>query len=313
MKGNETMQNNILKKAPLFISIFIVLTMACDLSVSVAPSTNSAPLPTNTIVLASSSPTAIPGSATALPATVVPSATVPPIAGEHVSAGRLSLALAPELAGGLHVNQLPRVDGPDTAPWQRTPGHAQVMLDSYRLQGKIHQPQILIYPAQGYAELIPAAFESMHRLNNILGGLPITSDQLPTIPSFTATQVFASNIQIIPFQNGRGVRFLTEYAQYPAPANNNELFYHFQGLTDDGAYYVIAILPITVPMLPETSDPGAVLPTGGVPYPDFADPQADMQLYYASVLDVLNATSSELFTPTLDQLDALIQSIKITP
>ncbi|MEO8354588.1 MAG: hypothetical protein ABI621_01610 [Chloroflexota bacterium] len=41
-------------------------------------------------------------------------------------------------------------------------------------------------------------------------------------------------MQVINFQNGRGIRFLTQYAQYPAPINNHELFYHFQGLTNDG-------------------------------------------------------------------------------
>ncbi|HEX9387675.1 MAG TPA: hypothetical protein VF918_15235, partial [Anaerolineales bacterium] len=66
---------------------------------------------------------------------------------------------------------------------------------------------------------------------------------------------------MISFQNGQGVRFLTEYAQYAASANNHDLFYHFQGLTRDGAYYIIAILPITVPVLAETSDGGAVLPS----------------------------------------------------
>ena len=83
-------------------------------------------------------------------------------------------------------------------------------------------------------------------MNNILGapGAPIAVAQLPTVPFFNAQQAFASNIQILSFQNGRGVRFLTEYAQYPVSANNQDLFYHFQGLTSDGAYYIIAILPI---------------------------------------------------------------------
>ena len=66
-------------------------------------------------------------------------------------------------------------------------------------------------------------------------------------------------------------------------------------------------------MLAETSDAGAPLPAGGVPYSYFADPNADMELYYRSVLDLLNASPSEIFTPTLEQLDQLIQSIKITP
>jgi len=162
--------------------------------------------------------------------------------------------------------------------------------------------------------MFPAAFESLHRLNNIMYDPAAISDaQLPRVPFFNAAQVFASNIQVISFQNGRGVRFLTEYAQYAASANNDDLFYHFQGLTSDGAYYVIAILPITVPVLAETSDAGAVLPPGGIPYPYFANPDADMQAYYTAVTNLLNATSPEAFNPTLGQLDLLIQSMKIIP
>ena len=187
--------------------------------------------------------------------------------------------------------------------------------DYYVLQGKFHQPQIYVYPAQAYAELVPPAFESLHRLNNILGNPsgPISADQLPAVPFFNAQQVFASNIQTISFQNGEGVRFLTEYAQYTAPVNNHELFYHFQGVTRDGAYYIIAILPITVPVLAETSDAVAVLPPGGIAYPDITDPNADWQGYYAAVTDLLNATSPDAFTPTITQLDLLIQSMQITP
>ena len=43
------------------------------------------------------------------------------------------------------------------------------------------------------------------------------------------------------------------------------------------------------------------------------DPNADMQLYYKSVVEVLNATPPGAFTPTLQQLDALIQSMLVTP
>jgi hypothetical protein len=164
--------------------------------------------------------------------------------------------------------------------------------------------------------MYPPAFESIRRLDNILytpGGPSLSADQLPTVPFFNAAQVFESNIQVISFQNGQGVRFLTEYAQYAASVNNHDLFYHFQGVTRDGAYYIIAILPITAPVLAETSDAGAVLPLGGVPYPYMADPGADMQGYYASVADVLNATPSDRFTPTINQLDALIQSMRINP
>jgi hypothetical protein len=142
---------------------------------------------------------------------------------------------------------------------------------------------------------------------------PNLNEPLPAVPFFNAAPVFASNVQAISFQGGGGVRFLTEYAQYPAPVNNHDLFYHFQGLSRDGAYYIIAIFPITTPVLAETSDAGAVIPPGGVAYPDTAGSNPDFQNYYASVTNLLNAASLDAFTPALGQLDALIQSMLIAP
>jgi hypothetical protein len=234
----------------------------------------------------------------------------------EVTVDPLSIVLSSGLASGARGLQFPRAEGEEVAPWEVTPGHIQLKLEGYLLQGKFHEPQIYVYPAQGYAEMYPPAFESIRRLDNILytpGGPSLNADQLPVVPFFNAAQIFASNVQVISFQNGQGVRFLTEYAQFAAPVNNHDLFYHFQGVTRDGAYYIIAILPITAPVLAETSDAGAPLPSGGVPYPYLADPNADMQAYYASIIDVLNATPPESYFPTISQLDSLIQSMRINP
>jgi hypothetical protein len=156
----------------------------------------------------------------------------------------------------------------------------------------------------------------MHRLRNVMNksSASISAEELPAVPFFNAAQVFASNIQFTAFQNGQGVRFVTEYAQYAASVNNHDLFYHFQGFSDDGEYYVVAIFPITAPKLAETSDADAPLPEGGIPYSYFAEgANADMPKYYASMTDLLNATPPEAFTPTINQLDALIQSMRIAP
>ena len=309
-----------MKKIILYLCLSIVLTLAsCDLSVNIAPPTNPAPLPTNA-VLASVTPVQIVASPSSIPATVAPNPTatapVTSFDGLEVSVGPLSIVLPPGLSKEARGGEFPRAEGQNVAPWDVTPGHTELKLEGYLLQGKAHEPRILVYPAQAYAELYNGAFESMHRLDNIILGdqnATVTSEQLPTVPFFTAQQAFASNIQVISFQNGRGVRFLTEYAQYAVSANNHDLFYHFQGLTSDGAHYVVAIFPISVPLLAETSDAGAPLPTGGVPYPYFANPNADMGQYYLSVTDVLNATPPEMYTPTISQLDLLIQSMRITP
>lgn len=185
----------------------------------------------------------------------------------------------------------------------------------YVLQGKSRQPRIPVYPAQDFAELVPAAFESMHRSNNILGnpGAPISADQLPAVPFFNEVQTFAANIQMISFQNGKGVRFLCEYGQSATSANNNDLFYQFQGLTSNGSYYIVAIFPITAPGLGESSDLAAAFPIGGIAFPRMVDSNADWDGYYNAVTDLLNATTPEAFTHTLNQLDVLIQLMQVKP
>jgi hypothetical protein len=315
MKGNSPMHSTVLKKVFLFISLFIVMSLACDLSVTVAPPTSPAPLPTNAVIPTVEIPTQIPASPTLAPN---PTATAlgPSFEGVEVTVDPLSIVLPSGLASGARGLQFPRAEGEEVPPWEVTPGHIQLKLEGYLLPGKFHQPQIYVYPALEYAEIYPPAFESIRRLDNILytpSGPWLKADQLPVIPFFNAAQIFASNAQVIAFQNGQGVRFLTEYAQSAASVNNHDLFYHFQGVSRDGAYYIIAILPITAPVLAETSDAGAPLPAGGVPYPYLADPNADMQAYYASITEVLTATPPESFFPTIGQLDALIQSMRITP
>ncbi len=290
----------------------MLLLAACSANPSVPAATV---LPANV----ATPPTEIPAPATPIPATVAPSSTptaLPPSAnGVAVSFGPLSLVLPPGLASGISGNQSPRNAGQDLPYWEVTPGHSVLKLEGYPLQGKFHQPQIYVYPAQAYAEMVPGAFESIRRVDNILSGpdAPINVEQLPAVPFFNAGQVFASNVKKISFQNGGGIRFLTEYAQYPASVNNQDLFYHFQGVTRDGAYYIIAILPISNPAPAETSEAGATLPSGGVPYPDLTTPNPDMPGYYKAVSDLLNAQAPEAFAPTINQLDSLIQSMRITP
>ena len=99
------------------------------------------------------------------------------------------------------------------------------------------------------------------------------------------------------------------FAQYSAPINNRELFYHFEGLTSDNKYYVIAILPITAPFLQEDEKPEATVPEGGVPFPANAEPS---QTYYISVTEKLNSLAPDAYTPSLNTLDTLIESILVT-
>jgi len=233
--------------------------------------------------------------------------------GTSITYSPLSFVLPQAVASGASGSDLPRVDSPDASWWMKTPGHLQVSFDGYyTLQGKFHQPQIAVFPALEYAQLVPAAFESIHRIDNLLYDPSTASslENLPAVPFFNDLPMFGSNIEMITFQNGSGVRFITQTAQGPTPVNNQDVFYHFEGLSSDGTYYIVAVLPVTISLLAETNDPGAPLPPGGIPYPGVGKPG---QAYIAAVTELLNAAPEQAFTPNLDQLDALIQSMYLAP
>jgi hypothetical protein len=177
-KGNATM-----KKMTLFLCMLVVISLACDVLVNISP-TNDVPTATETLVL-TDPPTTTPevfiSLTQAIPATAVPSVTPlvqpSPVAKTSVTFGRLSLDIPQSVASGASGRDYPPVTNEDAPYWEKTPGHLQVSLnDYYALQGKFHQPQIYVYPAMPYVELSTAAFESMHRLRNVMNpGASITA------------------------------------------------------------------------------------------------------------------------------------------
>ena len=293
----------------LFILLFAAL--ACNQSALPAPEV---PAITSTPVqVATDTPTAI-------PEPVELTATAPPVTpsypGTIVSFGNVTFVIPPGLATGASGSFLPAaLTDQQAAPWELTPGHIQLTLEGYILPETFHKPRLLIYPADAYAELMPPAASNLSFLRGLAvqPDTPLTPQILPGIPFFNAAQDFASNIQPLAFENGQGVRFITEYAQYAATINNTDLFYEYQGLTTDGKYYVIAILPTTAPFLPASPDPASVVPEGGIIHPQFDDPNANWGAYYSDVTNLLNGTAPDIFGPTLNQLDDLIRSIQITP
>ena len=102
------------------------------------------------------------------------------------------------------------------------------------------------------------------------------------------------------FKSGKGVQFLTQLNQGMGLISNNELIYSFQGLTNDGKYYIAAILPVTHPELP--ADPKA----GEGQIQDLNDYPA----YRSSMITLLDQQPAGSFTPDLSKLDALVRSIE---
>jgi len=113
-------------------------------------------------------------------------------------------------------------------------------------------------------------------------------------------QQFTSNKKLVDFGNGSGLRFVTVYAiQDLSPVGNNNLEYVFQGLTNDGKYYV----KIIAEMMHSSLDG-----TGEIPPDVMTGSAEDVQEYFGIFGEIFSQNESG-FTPELDWLDEVIGAL----
>lgn len=220
-----------------------------------------------------------------------------------------SLSIPPGLATGIRSDLVPESRGADVPVWDLHPAYTRITFEGYPLQGTALQPVINIYPADSFSQTSEAASLVINDLKSLLASQGTQSTSMPFLPLQNASQVFFSNTARLSFQNGVGFRYLTQFDQAPLPVNNHELLYTFQGLTQDGRYYVAALLPVNTGFLHVDANPQSPTPPDGIPF-DWNDPQT-MPAYLQSVKQRLEGASPEVFVPNLTSLDALIQSMKV--
>jgi hypothetical protein len=186
----------------------------------------------------------------------------------------------------------------ENAPyWLAHPEYLQVSFDNYVREGTFHSAQIYVYPTSAFEGVNQAAAEQISALRSMLQQRPPeVTGVVPFLPLFNAAQVIQAQFDYLAFEGGAGVRFITQYGQGMGPINNHELFYTFQGLTDDGDYYVTAILPVSHPALPADA---SVMPEG------------DWERYVSDVEQQLNAAAPSSFQPDLTALDQMIRTLTI--
>lgn len=135
---------------------------------------------------------------------------------------------------------------------------------------------------------------------------PITWEPaLPFLPWINMKQSLCAHPQIVEFAGGMGIRYIGYYAQGFNPVLEREVFYTFQGLTDDGKFYISAFFPVETGIFP--TEPPACPKCGE---PDY-DPVAEWTAVLLEQLNKLNALPVDEFTPSLTVLDELIQSIQV--
>lgn len=132
---------------------------------------------------------------------------------------------------------------------------------------------------------------------------------MPFLPMWEACQAFSARVRYFDFKNGKGVFFLTQFNRETELITNEYLEYAFQGLSDDGNYYVSAEFSVEAPILPKGFEPEIVawaeknylLPHTSKKY----------QNYLRPVVKKLEALPANQFRPNLALLEKLIESLQI--
>ncbi len=204
-------------------------------------------------------------------------------------------AIAPADAG---LTDLPGWTGP-------APAYFQFDLQGYPLAQPWIKPQILVYPIHDFAGVNPPAGMIAGILDSELRVVEMQITAQPFLPMWNAGQVFYARPEIKPFENGKGIRYLSCYAQGFVRIDQTCLFYTYQGLSADGNYYVSAILPVDLAGLHSTDADAqwAAAQTDGSHYTQ----------YINEMRQIIGAAQASDFTPNLDTLDQLVTSLNVAP
>lgn len=215
---------------------------------------------------------------------------------------QVMLDLNNAVATAVTNNIVPAVEQTDQTPyWAVFPEHVEVTFSDYAQPDSMQMPKIYIYPVSDLKETNQMAADQVNSLQELLVKKPdlATVNPLPFLPLFNAQAMFYAHGQYLNFANGSGIRYLTQFGQAAGPINNQELVYTFQGLTDDGAYYVAAVFPVAQSELP------ADMASADTSFPD------GFEAYIQGVQDQLATAVPNSFTPNLDYLDNMVSTIAI--
>ncbi|QRN83282.1 hypothetical protein JR338_00555 [Chloroflexota bacterium] len=224
-----------------------------------------------------------------------------------VSYEGISFSFDPSIAAAFSPAIIPGQNlGEDYMPGDTYPTYYEFSINGYAVSNHFHTPVINVYPVAEFRSISTMASNIIDDLEWALANHPSggSSGDLPFLPIWNAAQIFTAKVTYFDFQNGSGVRYLSMYGQALYPADNQNLFYTYQGLTSDGQYYISAVLPVTNPILPDD---------GATTVDDWMAFDQNWDNYIVGLLQTLNGQSDENFTPNLALLDEMMASFKVKP
>ncbi len=188
----------------------------------------------------------------------------------------------------------------DLADWESMSPLPEHVCFNFQWNALSHEwsgSQLCIIPIKGMEGYV-------NGINQLMSEKPTlgieTADYVRVPKPFNGSaQLIHSNVNYIETDTVRGVGFVTAYAQMDFPITATSLEYNFSGLSADGQYIIFFEYPLYTELLP-----------GGRPTDDEVyQVNLDPPKYYKTIEAILNAAASSDFTPNLDMLTAVVESI----
>jgi len=217
----------------------------------------------------------------------------------------VSFSYHPSVASDVTAEILPAEES-DISPFETWTFPERVGFDfiDYPYTESSWTPYLVVYPLGDFEADNPGAAQLIGDLWDLLSEQPATPDRrIPVLPPPYAAQLMHARVGYLTFENGEGIHFLTQYAQDTVPIVNSELVWQFEGLTDDGRYYVGARFPVSSPLLPDEM--------AKVDQSQRIAVEENFEGYIEDIERQLAEEPAANFTPDLSLLTATMESVKV--
>lgn len=179
--------------------------------------------------------------------------------------------------------------------------------------------QIAVYPIDDFPRMYAVNKSSMNAMQESINDFKKVlkdknfrvNNQIPFLPFRDAGQSFQVKVKHFPFSGGKGILFLTFWNTEIELPSNRQLRYIFEGLTNDGKYYVLAEMPIKVSFLSnESTDEYEDYKIDWKKLNDKTEIKRRTK-FMQKIVERLEKLSPNEFEPNLYQLEKIISTLKI--
>ena len=172
------------------------------------------------------------------------------------------------------------------------PQNAQIVFNAYSGGFDFTVNGLRVFRADEVNALETGAVENV---NAVLEGADHHTD-FPRLPG--AGSIIDAQVMPVAFKNGNGYRYLVAKSFSADPISNTSMTYMYQGVSNDGEYFISFIMFVDAPFL--------------APYVRKAlNSPEEFETYFQEVNNLVETSSGDQFTPSLNMLDALVSSIVI--